>query len=154
MDETVRQLGELLLRSIPTVIFLLTVYAGYRALVHKPLVRVLAERHAQTAGAVEKARADVANAEAKTAEYEQRLRESKLALFKAQEARRQKALQARTEVLNEARALASAKVAEARAAMDRDVETAKVGLAGESERLATEVIQTVLKPAAYAGGAR
>ena len=62
MDQTLKQLGELLLGSIPTVIFLLLTYALYAIIVHKPLVKVLAERRAKTEGAVEKAKADVAAA--------------------------------------------------------------------------------------------
>ena len=95
MDQTLRQVGELLLGSIPTVIFVVLVYAVYNALVHKPLTKVLAERRSKTEGAVEKARADIAAAEARTAEYEQRLREARMAIFKAQGAQRQKAIQAR-----------------------------------------------------------
>jgi F-type H+-transporting ATPase subunit b len=154
MDETLRQLGELLLRSIPTIIFFLVVYFGYRIIVHKPLMSVLEERYSRTQGAIEKARADVAAAEAKTSEYEQRLREAKVAVFKTQEARRQLAMNARTEILNQARDQASLKVAEARKGIERDMEVAKAGLQGEVERLATEVIATVLRPVAMAGGAR
>src|ERR1700722_8308361 len=92
MDQTLRQLGELLLGSIPTVIMLAFLYVLYTVIVHKPLQRVLAERRSKTEGAVEKSRADIAAAEARTAEYEQRLREARAALFKAQEARRPAAL--------------------------------------------------------------
>ena len=95
MDQTLRQVGELLLGSIPTIIFMVLLYGLYNLLVHKPLAKVLAERRSKTEGAVEKARADIAAAEARTAEYEQRLREARLAVFKSQEARRQQALQAR-----------------------------------------------------------
>jgi len=158
MDETLRQLGELLLHSIPTIIMFVVVYLGYRFIVHKPMLRMLEERHARTQGAVEKARADVAAAEAKTAAYEQQLREARLAVFKAQEARRQSALQARTEILNQARQQATAKVAEARSAIEKDIETAKAGLQAEVEMLANEVIATVLRPSALAqspaGGGR
>ena len=157
MDETLRQLGELLLHSVPTIILFLVVYAGYRVIVHKPLVHVLEERHARTKGAVERARADVAAAEAKTAAYEQHLREARVAVFKAIEARRQKALEIRTEILNEARGQASARIAAAKSEIERDVELAKSGLQGEAERLASEVIATILRPAlaqSPAGGAR
>ena len=77
MDQTLRQVGELLLGSIPTIIFMVLVYRFYSVLVHKPLTKVLAERRSRTEGAVEKARADIAAAEARTAEYEQRLREAR-----------------------------------------------------------------------------
>ena len=68
MDETFRQISELLLGSIPTIIFFLLLFGLYTVLVHKPLVRVLAERRARTQGAIEKARADIALAEKRTAE--------------------------------------------------------------------------------------
>src|SRR5262249_49662370 len=101
MDETLRQVGGLLLGSVPTIIFFLVLYGLYTLLVHRPLTRVLAERRALTQGAIEKARADVASAEARSTEYEQKLRDARLALFKAQEARRAKAAQARTDGLAE-----------------------------------------------------
>src|ERR1700686_3677223 len=71
MDETLRQIGELLLGSVPTIIFFLLLYGLYTVIVHKQLARVLAERHARTQGAIEKAKADIATAEARAAEYEQ-----------------------------------------------------------------------------------
>jgi F-type H+-transporting ATPase subunit b len=152
MDETLRQLGELLLRSIPTIFLFLVVYCGYRIIVHKPLMRVLEDRYSKTQGATEKARADIAAAEAKTAEYEQRLRESRLALIRAQEARLAQAAAARNEVLNRAREQAAAKVAAARAALEHDVQLAKAALQADAEKLAQEVIATILRPVALAGG--
>jgi F-type H+-transporting ATPase subunit b len=136
----------------------LMVYVGYRVIVHKPLMRVLEERYNKTQGAVEKARADIADAEAKTAEYEQRLRESRLALVRAQEARLHEVMEVRNAVLNRAREQAAARVAAARAALDKDVETAKAGLQVDADRLAQDVIATILKPVAMAqspaGGAQ
>src|SRR6267378_2057840 len=102
MDETLRQLGELLLGSVPTVILLTLLFGLYSAIVHKPLQRVLAERRSKTEGAVEKAQADIAAAGARTTEYEQRLREARATVFRSQEARRQAALQARTTAVGEA----------------------------------------------------
>ena len=117
-------------------------------------MRVLAERRSRTEGAVEKARADIANAEARTADYEQRLREARMKLFKSQEARRQLALQARSAALAEARTRAQAQVDQARAAIERDKVSAGSTLEAESGRLAAEIIRTVLQPAqrAPAGG--
>src|SRR6266699_5773211 len=128
MDEILAQLGGLLLGSIPTIIFLVLLYGIYTGLVHKPLVGVLAERHAKTEGAVEKARADVAAAEARTAEYEQRLREARMAVFRTQEARRQAALQARAAAVAKARARAQEQVKQAREAIEQDKILAQEGL--------------------------
>ena len=146
MDETLKQVGELLLGSIPTIVFMVLLYAIYTTLVHKPLVKVLAERRSKTEGAVEKARADIAAAEAHTAEYEQRLREARMAVFKNQEALRQQALQAREAALVEARKKAQAQVEEARAGIENDKAAAQAGLQAESGKLAAEIIRIVLRP--------
>ena len=153
MDETLRQIGGLLLGSIPTVICFLLLYGLYTVLVHKPLARVLSERRARTQGAIEKARADVASAEARTAEYEQRLREARLALFKAQEVRRAKASQARAAAIADARQRAQHQINQARTEIESEKTVAKASLESEAGRLAAEIIRTVLEPAlAQAGG--
>lgn len=152
MEETLRQLGEIALGSIPTIILFLIVYASYRFLVHKPLAKVLGERYERTEGAIQKARADIAAAEAKTSEYEQRLREARVAIFKAQEARRQAAFTARAEAVRLAREKASAQVADARKILAAEAEVAKAQLRPESERLANEVIRTILKPVGLPAG--
>jgi len=146
MDETLRQVGELLLGSIPTIIFMVLLYGIYTAVVHKPLVKVLAERRGKTEGAIEKARADIAAAEARTAEYEQRLREARMTVFKNQEALRQQALQARASALAEARSKAQGQVELARADIEKDKVAAQAGLQAESGKLAAEIIRIVLQP--------
>jgi F-type H+-transporting ATPase subunit b len=150
MNLVLEQLGRLLRGSIPTVIFLVLLYWIYYFLLHKPLVRMLAERRSRTEGAMEKARADIAAAEARTSEYEQRLREARMSVFKAQEARRQQVAQAREAALAQARANAQKQVEEARAALEQDKVRAQAGLEAESQRLATEIIRVVLQPAAGA----
>ena len=154
MNEILGQLGGLLLGSVPTIIFVLMLFGIYTAVVHKPLVKVLAERHSLTEGAIEKARADIAQAEARTADYEQRMREARMSVFKSQEARRQQALQARAAAVAEARTGAHAQVEQARAAIEQDRIAAQSGLEAESGKLATAIIRTVLEPATQspAGG--
>jgi|SRR5215467_1191672 len=152
MEQTLRQLGELLLGAIPTVILLGLLCGLYTFLVHKPLMAVLAERRARTQGAMEKARADIATAEARTADYEQRLREARMKVFKDQEARRQTAMQARTEAVAQARDRAQAQVKEARASIEKDQREAMTKLEAEASRLATEIVRTVLRPVSAAQG--
>jgi F-type H+-transporting ATPase subunit b len=137
MDETLRQLGELLLGAVPTVILLALLYALYTSIVHKPLRRVLDE----------KSRADIAAAEARTAQYEQRLREARAVVFRAQEARRQAALQARSNALKAARSQAQAQVQAAKTDIENDRATAQAGLQGEVAALAREIVRRVLQPA-------
>jgi len=145
MDQTLQQLGELLLGAIPTVILVALLYALYTQIVHKPLHRVLEERRSKTEGAIEKSRADIAAAEARTAEYEQRLREARTAVFRSQEARRQAAMQARTNAVNEARNRAQAQVQAAK----KDIEADRVAAQSEADvaALAQEIVRRVLQPA-------
>lgn len=155
MDQTVRQLGELLLGAVPTVILLATLYILYTVLVHKPLMAVLAERRNRTEGAIEKARADIAAAEARTADYEQRLREARMKVFKNLEARRQQMTQARAEAVAQARVKAQEQVKQARAAIQSDKQKAAAQLQAEAGRLASEIVHIVLRPVAtpsQAGG--
>jgi F-type H+-transporting ATPase subunit b len=150
MDEILGQLGGLLLGSVPTIILIVLLYGVYTAVVHRPLVKVLAERHSRTEGAIEKARADIANAEARTVDYEQRLREARMSVFKRQEAQRQQALQARAAAVAEARAQAQTRVEQARAAIEKDKLTAQASLEAESGELAADIVRTVLEPATRA----
>ena len=130
MDQTLKQVGELLLGAIPTIVILLLLYVLYRFLVLNPLRRVQAERRERTEGAIVKARANVAAAEARTQEYEQRLRDARAAIYKAQEVRRQQAQHAREQLLAQARESAQQQVREARAALERDMVEARASLAG------------------------
>jgi F-type H+-transporting ATPase subunit b len=147
MDETLRQLGGLLLGSIPTIILFVLLYGVYTVLVHKPLVRILAERRSKTEGAIEQASKDIAFAEERAAEYERKLREVRLALFKRQEARREQATRVRAAAVAEARARAQAQVDQARAAIEQDKTAAQGRLEEESARLASEIIRSILRPA-------
>lgn len=146
MDETLRQVGGLLLGSIPTIILFVIVYLAYRVIVHNRLIQVLSERRARTEGAIEKARADVAAAESKAAEYEQRIREAKLTLYKAQEQRRHQALERRGKLIEEARKAAEAQIRAAKQGLEQDAEAARGRLRGEAEALADEIVRTILKP--------
>ncbi len=147
MDQTLHQLGELLLGSVPTVILMTLLYALYTSIVHKPLRRVLEERRGKTEGAVEKSKADIAAADARTSEYEQKLREARAAVFRIQESKRQAALQARSNAVAAARAKAQAQVQAAKGDIERDRAAAEKGLQGEAAELAQEIMRRVLQPA-------
>ena len=152
MDTTLRQLGELLLSSIPTIIFLLIVWAGYRLIVHKKLEQVLAERHSRTEGAIQKAQQEIAAAEARTSEYEERLREARSAVYKTQEARRQHIMEKHDAALAQARVQAGEMIRHSRAALEKDIAAAKLMLQQQADSLAKEIIDSILKPAVAAGG--
>jgi F-type H+-transporting ATPase subunit b len=152
MNETLSQLGELLLSSIPTIFFLLIVWFAYRMIVHKRLEQVLAERHRLTEGAVQQAQAEIASAEARTAEYEQRLREARTQIYKAQEARRRQAMERRNAALTQARQQAEEMIQSARNDLNGDMAAARVMLSQHADALANEIVESILRPVAAMGG--
>jgi len=145
MDATLRQLGELALGATPTIILFVFIWILYRVIVHIPLASALAERRSKTVGAVEKAKADIAVAEQKTAEYESKVHQARLAVFKRQEARRRQILEQKTVAIAEARASAEARVNAARAEIQKEAEIAKALVYAESTTLAQEIIRAILR---------
>lgn len=154
MNQILDQLGELLLGSVPTIIFLLITVAAYRYLIYKPLLRVLAERYRLTEGAFERAKSDIAAAEMRTQEYEQRIREARIAIFKAQEERREQALRTRYAIAAQARAQAEVRLRQHRAELERETEAARAQLQQRADQTANEIIRAILQPAGAQAGAR
>jgi F-type H+-transporting ATPase subunit b len=149
--EIFRQVGELLLFSIPTIICLLVVWWAYRVLVHGKLQQVLAERHARTEGAIQQAKVAIASAEQRTAEYEQKLREARAQIYAVQESYRNKIMQQRTEAIAETRKQSDEMIKNARRQVEQEMAAAKAGLQKQAETLADQIIESILRPALAAG---
>ena len=151
MDAILRQIGELLVNSIPTIISVLILWTAYTFLVHNKLRQVLEQRHALTEGAIERAQQEIAIAEKRTAEYEQRVREARSQIYKTQQANRQRVMDERNAALADARKNAGEMVKKARTALEKDTVAAKASLEQHANVLADQVIATVLRPAAAGG---
>lgn len=155
MDAALQKaIGELLLNAVPTILIFLALFAAYTFLVHRPLGQILQERYALTEGAVAKAQADIAAADAKTKDYEARLRAARAESFRQQDETRKKHLEARAHVVADARAAAQAQVKAAKAELEKETAVAKAALQSQAEELARQVIRSVLRPSAtpMAGG--
>lgn len=147
MNDLLSQLGNLFLGAIPTGVLLGFVWLGYRVIVQGKLTSVLSERRQHTEGAVEKSRAAISAAEARSAEYEQRIRDAKLAIYKAQELRRRKQLEARVAQLAEAHQAAEIHLQSGRRAIDAELRRAKAGLEMHVNALVNQIVRAVLEPA-------
>jgi len=145
MDATLRQLGELALGAIPTIILFVFIWILYRVIVHNALAGALSERRSKTVGAMEKAKADVSAAEQKTAEYEDKLHDARVAVFKRMEGLRQQILDKKTEAIAEARAAAEMRITAARAEIQKEAEIAKALVQSESSHIGQEIIRTILR---------
>ena len=146
--DILHQLGDLFLGSLPTMVLFLLLLFCYRVLVHGPLRQTLEERRERTAGAVERAHAAIALAEAKTQEYEGKLRAARLEIQGAREKQVAQWNAARDKAVGEVRATASAQVRAARAALEADVERSRGAMDGSINSLAFEILTAVLPAAA------
>src|SRR5215475_1674165 len=145
METVLRQVGQLLISSIPTIICLLVVWVAYRYIVHGKLAQVLEQRHALTEGAIQRARQEIVQAEERTTEYENRLRDARAQIYQVQQANRQRMVDQRNAALAEARKQAGEMVKSARAALEKDVLAAKAALEQQAGVLADKVIESVLR---------
>ncbi|HEY5028802.1 MAG TPA: hypothetical protein VIK39_10370, partial [Candidatus Angelobacter sp.] len=85
-------------------------------------------------------------------EYEQRVREARSQIYKAQQANRQRVVDERNAALAESRKNAGEMVKKARAVLEAETLAAKAMLEQQASALADQVIATILKPATAAGG--
>jgi F0F1-type ATP synthase membrane subunit b/b' len=150
MQSIVGQLGELFLQAVPTVLIILLFYFILRAIFFRPLLQVMGERDARTAGAQKAAETAQAAAAEKVKQYQDALRQARAQLYAEQDATRKKLLDERAALLKSARAKAAAEVTAAKkrvagelAAARRDVEATVAQLSAE---IARRLLQTPPRP--------
>lgn len=144
MNEILQQLGDLLLGAVPTMLLFLFLVVAYRLLVHGPLTATLAERRARTTGAVEKAQAAIAEADAKAQEYAAQLRTARIAVLKSREERVRQWNAEREHALDAVRKEAQEKVRVARTRLEADVIEARRTIESSADQLAGQILNAVL----------
>jgi F-type H+-transporting ATPase subunit b len=153
MNETLHQLGGLLLGSVPTIFLFLLLVILYRFLVYGPLTRVLNERRERTEGAIEQANAATAAAAAKTQEYEAQLRAARAKIFQARQQKLEQWNRERDHALAEAHEAAQRQVQEAKLALQAQTVAARRTLEGSIDELASEILRAILPKSTSAPGA-
>jgi len=145
MQEIVRQLGELFLQAVPTVLIILLFYFILRAIFFKPLLAIMAERDARTVGAQKGAEAARAAAIEKVKQYQDALRQARGQVYAEQEATRKRALDERAAVTKEARAAAAAQVAAGKARIAAELAAARREIEATVAQLAAEIARRILQ---------
>ncbi len=145
MQEIVQQLGELFLQAVPTVLIILAFYVMLRALFFKPLLKVMAERDARTAGARKAAQAAETAAAEKVKQYQEALKRARAQVYSEQEAARRKLLDERAAVLKEARSKAAAEVAAGKERVAKELAAARRDIEVSVGQLAAEIARRVLR---------
>ena len=152
MHDILQQVVELFIGAIPTALLFIVLVFAYQILIQGPLTEVLAKRRALTEGAMEDARKAIAEAETKTAEYAERLRQSRAEAYKVREQRVKQWNAERDAALDAARKAAGEKVRQAKTALDSEADSARTAIQGSIADLAGQAVRAVLPLAA--GGSR
>jgi F-type H+-transporting ATPase subunit b len=150
--EILEQVGQFLLGSIPTALLFIALVLSYQFLIQGPLTRTLKERRARTEGALEEAHKAIARAEARAAEYANKLRRARGEILRIREQRIKQWNAERDAVLDSARKAAGLKVSQAKAELETEAASARQAIQASAGDLAGRVVRAVLPLAA--GGTR
>jgi F0F1-type ATP synthase membrane subunit b/b' len=145
MDDTLRALGGILLRAVPTFLLVVFLHFYLKKMFFQPMERMLRQRFEATEGARKLAEQALARASARTSEYEAAIRAVRSEIYQAQEQFYKQLQESQSAQIAAARQSAEAEVHSARAQLARDVEAAKLTLARDSESLAAEIADSLLR---------
>lgn len=148
MAETLHALGGILLKAVPTFLIVIFLHFYLKAVFYKPLEQIRRKRYEATDGARQRAEESLQRAAAKTAEYETALRSAKAAVYQTQETLHRELQEQQAAELHTARQQADAAVREAKAGLAREMEGVKGTLARDSEVLANQIVESILRRSA------
>jgi len=145
MDETLRALGQILLKAVPTFVLVFLLYLYLTRVFFRPLEAVLKKRYDATDGARKLADESLAKAAAKVAEYEAAMREARGELYRELDQLRRQWQAERAASIEAARHEAEAHIRAAKAELEREVAGLQQSLAGESDALARQITDSILR---------
>jgi F-type H+-transporting ATPase subunit b len=150
--DILRQLGELFLQSLPTVVLVFLFYLFLRWSFFGPIQKAMAERAAR----IEGARAEAARLEAEAKQeldtYNQRLNEARRRIFVEQEEARHATLDERARLLKAMRARTQEEVAAAKLTIAAEIAEAQREMESQVPQLASQIARAILKGPSQLGG--
>jgi F-type H+-transporting ATPase subunit b len=148
MEATLHALGGILLKAVPTFLLVVLLHFYLKGVFFKPLQKVLRQRYEATEGARKLAGESLERAAARTSEYQAAMRAARTEVYRTQEQAHKRLQEGEFAELTAARHRAEAAVQEAKAQLARDVEAAKAGLARDSDLLANQIVESILRRSA------
>src|ERR1035437_7883966 len=139
MDDTLRALGGILLKAVPTFLLVVLLHFYLKKIFFPPMEKILQQRFEATEGARKLADQSLARAAARTAEYETASLSARSEVYQAQDQLNKQLQESEAAQLAAARQSAEAGVRAAPAQLAGDAEEAKVGLARDREMLAGDI---------------
>lgn len=144
MEQTLHDLGGIVLQALPTFFLVLLLMGLVKSLYFKPLEKVMAERHRLTEGARRAAEDSLKNADEKISEYEAALNKARAEIY-AEQTTFLQALQAEQATkVQSMRAETEKRVAETKQALAREATAARADLAAQSEMLSGQIADAIL----------
>ena len=145
MESTLHDLGQLLLKAIPTFFLLLVVHFYLKWMFFRPMADVLAKRRAATDGLRETAEAMRAKAAEQTKSIEQQLRQAREVIYQEQEEARRVWTSDQSAQLDAARKQGHELIHQSKLQLDAETSEAKGQLAGTADALADQIANTLLE---------
>ena len=145
MESTLHDLGQLLLKAIPTLFLLLVVHFYLKRMFFRPMAEVLAKRRAATDGLRESAEAMRAKAADQIKSIEAQLRQAREAIYQQQEEARQGWTGDQGAQLEAARKQARELIQQSKQQLDTEAVEAKSQLAGTAGALADQIANALLE---------
>ncbi len=145
MQDTLRALGEILLKAVPTFVLVLLLLLYLKKMFFQPMERVLRQRFEATEGARKLAEQSLTRATARTAEYENAIRAARTEVYQAQAELYKQLQESEAAQIIAARQAADAALKEVRAQVAREAEEVKAELVRSSDALAAEIADNILR---------
>jgi F-type H+-transporting ATPase subunit b len=151
--EILRQIANLFLQAVPTVVLVFLFYWFMRWAFFTPIQKAMAEREAKIDGARKDAAAVQAAANQDLQTYNEALKKARAEIYAEQEAARQAIVEERAKNLKAMRTLAQKEVAEAKNKIDAELAAARKQIEASAPEIAGEITRSILeKPLTLQGG--
>lgn len=145
MSATLQALVDLLIRSVPTIIFFIVLTYYLKYVFFRPLQRILDERRKATEGVRELA--DQANeaADKQLSEFDQAIQRARAEIYKNNDKMRQQWAEEQLKAFEKARAEADQRLAAAKRLIEEELRQAESELGATIEPLSEEIVQALLR---------
>jgi F-type H+-transporting ATPase subunit b len=144
MESLVAAVRDLLIRALPTFIVVSLLFLYLKRMLFQPLEKALQDREAATSGTRKLAEDSLKKAEAKAAEYENKLRAARAGIYKEQEEIRRQWRAEQAGEIGHAREQMAARLKDALASIEDRKQEAIAGLENEAGALADRIAHAIL----------
>ena len=144
MDATLKDLADLLIESVPTIVFFLFLVWYLKRVYFQPVERILEERRRSTAGVRDLAQRAFEAANQKQSEFERALQLARAQIYQDNEKLRHDWALEQTQAIGKARADLDAKIDQAKQDLAHEIDIVKSQLDSEVERLSDGIVDKLL----------